>query len=298
MNSESVYANGSSEFKDQIIKDDVFYIIAETDRETLLEYKHHAFQSHYDPSTLEDYCKKIGGTATISDSDLERESINLVEMKNLICSHPLGKGFVAKLTKAKLNPYWIYVKHDEIQSPGYALKQKIKDDKLYRYKTVMDMVFEKTNYFPDYGIVDEYCALKGGTYLISNEDTYGYAVDSATYDMNMAKSVGNFISMTLPGNRWCIDTTDPKDEFSMVAYLDTEHLKTGAIHASREIHIVPTMGVDRSQIKYNTEPVPPYMMSKDQYIYRWKKIKPCQSIHPKNSWSWRKKLWILKLRLA
>lgn len=265
MRSEQVYANSSSEFKDQIIKDDNFYIIAETEKETLLEYKQHAFQAHYDPYTLADYCKKIGGTVTVSDSDIETSFFDLVEMKNITCSHPSGKGFVAKSTKAKRNPYWIYVKHDEIQPLGYALKQKIKDDNSDQYKTVMDMVLEGTNYFLDYGVAAEYCALKGGTYLISNEDTYGYAVDMTTYYMNVAKSVGNFITPNLPGNRWCIDTADPKDEFSMVAE-EIEGSIPGSIHAYRTMHIIPTMGVDRSQIIYSTEPVPPYMMDKDQYI--------------------------------
>lgn len=273
----ALFAGETKTFREHIVEEDLFFIEAESPDTTVMTMTG-LFPARY-PKALVKYCEGIGGTATVektNDYDIDNPNF-----KDVICTALEGKGFEARfmkpgktflaneylkdpkedtkyrhVTMIKQNDFYLRIKHEQPQTDSHARKG------WYKEKSIDTKKLDEINGMSSGAAfnaedLSAWCHYHGGKYLMSTEDTQGYAVDYNSYLLNIVNGVGDFTTRKSPGRHWCIDTVDKADEFSAITQLN--RWRDG-------IYFVVTRGVDRSQIKISTDPNPPYLFKSKKPI--------------------------------
>lgn len=264
-------AGETKTFREHIVEEDLFFIEAESPDTTVMTMT--GFFPRRYPKALEKYCESIGGKATVEKTKDRR--IDNPNFKDVICVAPEGKGFDASfvqpektyfadrylkdpkedtlkntfMTMITQNHIYLRVKHEKPQADSHARKGWYKEKSIDKkeLKDLNGMSFGAAFHSED---LSAWCKIKGGQYLMTTEDTQGYAVDFNSYLLNIVNGIGEFATTRSPGRHWCIDTKDKGDEFTAITQLN--RWRDG-------VDFVVTSGVDRSQIKISTDPNPPYL---------------------------------------
>ncbi|MCK9373008.1 MAG: hypothetical protein M0P91_07405 [Sulfuricurvum sp.] len=238
-------------------KSKTMYVIAETPKEVILKVPATGeilfFGTAKDQEAMVDYCKDINGKAVLSSVENEVfEPIYNDRHVNATCISDNGKGFVAKFYQPEYSwsmiydHAWLDIKFDSPQPTGNFMKYLIKRKGLDQFNNLEDFGGKRANFTRlEDGI--GYCTNKGGKYLMSTDETLGYALDVSSYYIAMANKLGNFKNEYSFGRHWCVDTTHKEDEFSVTVSQD---------NIGRYFKVKP--GADRSEIKLFDGPLPPY----------------------------------------
>lgn len=267
-----LHAGGTTIFREHIIKEDLFFIDAESQDMTVMGMTGR-FPGRY-PKALAAYCESVGGVAS-SMLTADGNAARFSSLKDIDCVAPNGNGFKAKFIMpkkayiatdysdtwgGKVDPalpqliessvLYAVVVHDSPQEVGYAHRGWQKEEGITRDSKMSNFIGKRDGAIENAKTFPALCAAKGGRYLLATQDSQGYAVGHNEYVLNIAKKVGDFASVESPGSAWCIDTQDSADEFSVKVLRNFWH---------RGVWYLASSGVDRSQIKYSTDPMPPYL---------------------------------------
>ena len=244
----SLVAQEESAFKEYIVKEDIYSIVAESEMETALIPNSNFFPKRR-VSTLVDYCEKIGG---IPEYDKNYDTNK--EIKPINCSVPNKNGFIATFSRINRGNNGKYVvviiKHEQQQAHGYAMKAYNEENKIAK-KSLVDfnsaMLDFGTEFLNYYGA----CVNKGGTYLISNAQTQNQAVDGSEY---LVKGSHHGKSVYEYGTHWCVNTQNKNDEFTVNV---SAHPFNGVMRFQ------PKLGIENMKEKYS-DPLPWYSNSARQ----------------------------------
>lgn len=259
-------------FREHIVKEDLFFIEAESNDTTVMRMT--GFLPYRYPKALVNYCESVGGKATVEKTKDRR--IDNDNFKDVICNAPDGKGFEARFMqperayetsnfqKSRLEfkgeadgvfflttrDFFVAIKHESPQSDKHAGKGWRKEKDISEKTKLEDLdgiKFQGVRVLAD---LSNLCRAKGGEYLMTTLDTQGYAVEYGNYLLYVAKEIGEFKTTGSPGKHWCVNTTNPSDEFSVVVAMDGHR---------QYVRFLPTIGVDRTQIKISTDVNPSYL---------------------------------------
>jgi len=240
-------------FRDYIEKEDIYSIIAESDKETAM-IANSSFWPKKKLTTLIGYCEDIGGVA-------QYDKENYFGKSNPIkCLAPNGESFSAITQRLQQgsNNYVVVIKHDKVQPLGHALKKYIEENKIDKKTNIKDFNSAMLDFGTNYYNYHAYCKVKGGKYIISNSETNNKAVEADEY---LLKGLMEFKSPSAEGTHWCIDTRSVNDEFTV---------KVSPEPFNHVLRFQPTYTVDRTAIVKYSDPLPWYSckaVSVNQYNF-------------------------------
>lgn len=238
----SLVAQEESAFKDYIVKEDIYSIVAESEMETAL-IPNSSFFPKRRVSTLVDYCENIGG---IPEYDKNYDTNK--EIKPINCSVPNKNGFIATFSRINRGNNGKYVvviiKHEQPQAHGYAMKTYNEENKIAK-KSLIDFNGAMLDFGTEFSNYYGACVNKGGTYLISNAQTQNQAVDGSEY---LLKGSYHGKSVYEYGTHWCVNTQNKNDEFTVNV---SPHPFNGVTRFQ------PKFGIENMKEKYSN-PLPWY----------------------------------------
>lgn len=236
----------ASGFRDYIVKEGIYTIVAETDNQTVMIPSSDWFQKRR-VSTLKSYCSEIGGMTTFDESILPE--VNKAGEGIFSCTAPNAQGFkVGKYSMNKgTNDNVVIVTHESKEPTGYAMKSYIKEQDIANKKSLAEFNSAMLDFGVNFYDYYAYCGTKGGEYLISNVNTGGKAIKGS--ELLLKGYENGKSSHQDEGTHYCINTVNPTEQFTVKV---SRHPFNGVIRFQ------PSYGVDKTAIQMYNDPLPWY----------------------------------------
>lgn len=237
---------------------DKFYVIAEKPGEMLIKIGATGgtflFGDSDDKKALIDYCIAVGGAANLYPLESRTFEAQFMDRHtNIDCKAPNNKGFKGEFFRPSTHEKnyqnaWLDVTFEAPQAKSHFMKNFIKRNIGDTGNNIADVVKGNGLYYTfEYGT--GMCEKNGGKYYMATDESLGYAVFSHDYLFAITHKQGNYKYEYAIGKHWCVDTADKSNEFTVEV-----------LHEKNYNKFKPTAGVNRSEMKINTDPIPPYLM--------------------------------------